>query len=74
MSSREPLEECPPEEHRIAVFTLTQTEHGCWYIFFIFILLEGVGSKHPVGINIQKAWNLTFAYSPSRGSCKTQSL
>ena len=47
MSSREPLEECPPEEQRIAVFTSTQTVHGCWYVFFIFILLEGVGSKHP---------------------------
>ena len=30
-----------------------------------------IGSKRPVGINIQKAWNLTFAYSLQRGSCKT---
>ena len=29
-----------------------------------------VGSKRPVGINIQKAWNLTFAYSFNRGSCR----
>ena len=31
----------------------------------------GVGSKRPVGINIEKAWNLTFAYSLVRGFCKT---
>ena len=31
----------------------------------------GVGSKRPVGINIEKAWNLTFAYFLVRGFCKT---
>ena len=36
----------------------------------IFLLWE-VGSKRPVGINIEKAWNLTFAYSPSWGSGMT---
>ncbi len=33
-------------------------------------VLWEVGSKHPVSINIEKAWNHTFAYSPYRGSGK----
>jgi len=32
-------------------------------VFSYFFVLWEVGSKRPVGINIEKAWNLTFAYS-----------
>ena len=37
----------------------------------VLLILWEVGSKRPVGIIIEKAWNLTFAYSLQRGSCKT---
>ena len=36
--------------------------------FIVLFVLWEVGSKRPVGINIQKAWNLTFAYSLNRGT------
>ena len=60
-----------PETHKIPVSTSMAEITGAIYCFFIACSSWEVGSKRPVGINIEKAWNLTFAYSQLLGSCKT---
>ena len=60
-----------PDTHKIPVSTSIAEIAGAIYCFFIAYSSWDIGSKRPVGINMQKAWNLTFAYSPFRGSCKT---
>lgn len=59
-----------PETHKIPVSTSIAEIAGAIYCFFIAYSSWDVGSKRPVSINIQKAWNLTFAHSPLRGSGK----
>jgi len=42
----------------------------CLFRHIIKYVFWDIGSKRPVGISIQKAWNLTFAYSPTCGTGK----
>ena len=60
-----------PDTHKIPVSTFIAEIAGAIYCFFIAYSSWDIGSKRPVGINIQKAWNLTFAYSFNRGTGKT---
>ena len=47
-----------PDTHKIPVSTSMAEITGAIYCFFIACSSWEVGSKHPVGINIEKAWNL----------------
>mgnify|MGYP003520494575 CR=1 FL=1 len=47
-----------PETHKISVSISMAEITGAIYCFFIACSSWEVGSKHPVGINIEKAWNL----------------
>ena len=60
MDSRSPLGAIGlgPETHKIPVSTSIAEIAGAIYCFFIACSSWEVGSKHPVGINIEKAWNL----------------
>ena len=47
-----------PDTHKIHVSTSIAEITGAIYCFFIACSSWDIGSKHPVGINIEKAWNL----------------
>ena len=47
-----------PDTHKIPVSISMAEITGAIYCFFIACSSWEVGSKRPVGINIEKAWNL----------------
>ena len=47
-----------PDTHKIHVSTSIAEITGAIYCFFIACSSWDIGSKRPVGINIEKAWNL----------------
>ena len=47
-----------PDTHKIPVSTSIAEITGAIYCFFIACSSWDIGSKRPVGINIEKAWNL----------------
>ena len=47
-----------PDTHKIPVSTSIAEIVGAIYCFFIAYSSWDIGSKRPVGMNIQKAWNL----------------
>ena len=53
-----------PDTHKIPVSTSIAEIAGAIYCFFIAYSSWDIGSKHPVSINIEKAWNL-FLLIPS---------